>query len=193
MIRLFVGGLTVAQTKKKKMKKKNPGRLVITNQRKGKKKRSNPRGGFISSSMKKIGTEFKDAGYILAGRYAAEVASAAGSQYLDEHTAEFGGPIAGVGAWFAIKKLWKGQGGRLARLGLLSEVTHELLVDKVGVDIPEMVADMLPGREAAPEEEAEEGAAPPAAEEAGGGAGMQALKRVMRQGGMGRGRYALTG
>ena len=56
-----------------------------------------------------------------------------------------------LGVWYALKKWNFMEAGarRMLRIGLLSEVVHELAVMQ-GIDIPGRVVAMLPKREAAP-------------------------------------------
>ena len=89
-------------------------------------------------------TEVQTGATVLGGRYLAEVSGELGARYIGGTAGDFAGTAGQVGGYFALKKLVKGPTGRMLRLGLLSEMLHELLVVHAGVDLPAKVVDMLP-------------------------------------------------
>jgi len=91
--------------------------------------------------------EVQQGATVLGGRYIGELTGELGARYIGGQVGDFAGTVGQAGAWFALKKLVKGPTGRMLRLGLMSELLHEVLVVHAGVDVPGQVMNLLPGAE----------------------------------------------
>ena len=160
----------MAKKKRKKGRKKNPGRMLITNKGKGKrKKRRNP-AAFGKNLVKNLVREAKEGVQVLGGRYVGEVGGEVGARYLGDTIGDFAPAAAQVGLWFALGRFLKGSLGRLMRLGLLSETIHQAAVLNLGLDVPSQVMNLLPAAAPIP-------AGPP--EEEAGASGVGLLEKDM--------------
>lgn len=141
----------MAKTRKRKARKsrrKNPGRLIITNRSRGGKGKTRSR-SFVGRLFNRLAEDGKAAGAIFLGQEAGKVAEELGFRYLSGSIPKYSTPAALLIGWFAMSKFVKGTFGRYMRLGLLTRAI-DYAAGQAGISPSTQLMNVLPGSSPVP-------------------------------------------